>query len=98
MRRLLPARHRWCRAAGVARLALSEHNALPATGGVVMKAAVGDRIRTPGRHVGDAVRVGEVIAVRGADGDPPYLVRWDDGHEGVCAPGPETKVERAPLE
>jgi hypothetical protein len=62
-----------------------------------MKAAVGDRIRTPGRHVGDAVRVGEVIAVRGADGDPPYVVRWD-GREGVCAPGPETKVERAPLE
>ena len=59
-----------------------------------MKAAVGDRIRTPGRHVGDAARAGEVLEVRGAAEDPAYLVRWDDGHEGLCFPAPETRVER----
>ena len=58
-----------------------------------MKAAVGDRVRTPGRHVGDTPRSGEVLDVRGPGGTPPYLVRWDDGHEGVCVPGPETRVE-----
>ena len=61
--------------------------------GHLMKAVVGDRIRVPGRHVGDAVRCGEVIDVRGAEGQPPYDVRWDDGHEAVCFPGPETKLE-----
>ena len=58
-----------------------------------MNAAVGDRIRTPGRHVGDRSRYGEVVEVRGSATDPAYVVRWDDGHEGVCFPGAETRVE-----
>ncbi len=58
-----------------------------------MQAAVGDRITTPGRHVGDPVRSGEVIGVRGQGASTLYVVRWDDGHEAVCSPGPETKVE-----
>ncbi len=58
-----------------------------------MKATVGDRLHVPGRHVGEPGRDGEVLEVRGAQGDPPYLVKWDDGHSGVCVPGPETKVE-----
>ncbi len=58
-----------------------------------MKATVGDRICTPGRHVGDVGRAGEVTEVRGQADAPLYVVRWDDGHEGVCSPGPETKVE-----
>jgi hypothetical protein len=57
-----------------------------------MHAVIGDRIAIPGRHVGDAGRVGEVIEVRGPEGTPPFLVRWEDGHEGICYPGPETKV------
>lgn len=61
-----------------------------------MHAVVGDRILSPGRHVGDANRSGEVIDVRGADGGPPFVVRWDDGHEGVVFPGAETKVEHPP--
>lgn len=60
-----------------------------------MRATVGDRIRVPGRHVGDALREGEVTAVRGSSDAPLYVVRWDDGHEGVCSPGPETKVSQA---
>lgn len=58
-----------------------------------MHAVIGDRIAIPGRHVGDAGRVGEVIEVRGPEGTPPFVVRWEDGHEGVCYPGPETKVQ-----
>lgn len=57
-----------------------------------MRAVVGDRLSVPGRHVGDAVREGEVTEVREADGVLLYVVRWDDGHVGVCSPGPETRV------
>ncbi len=60
-----------------------------------MRATVGDRIHVPGRHVGDAVREGEVTAVRGTSDAPLLVVRWDDGREGVCSPGPEATVFRA---
>jgi hypothetical protein len=60
---------------------------------VVMHAAAGDRIAIPGRHVGDAGRVGEVREARGPNGTPPFVVRWQDGHEGICFPGPEARVE-----
>jgi hypothetical protein len=57
-----------------------------------MHAVVGDTIAIPGRHVGESGRLGRVIDVRGTDGGPPYVVRWDDGHESVCYPGPESRV------
>lgn len=60
-----------------------------------MRAQVDDRVVVPGRHVGDPVRSGRVVAVHGDDGAPPYVVRWDDGHEAVCCPGPETRIEHA---
>ena len=57
-----------------------------------MQAEVGDRISIPGRHVGDSVREGEVTEVRDRGGVLLYVVRWDDGHIGVCSPGPETRA------
>ena len=60
-----------------------------------MKAMVGDHIEVRGRHVGEESREGEVIDVRGADGGPPFLVRWSDGHEGLFFPGPDAAVEHA---
>jgi len=57
-----------------------------------MRAAVGDRISVPGRHVGDATREGEVTEVRGTSDTALYVVRWDDGHEGVCSLGAEARV------
>jgi hypothetical protein len=33
-----------------------------------------------------------VIDVRGSDGHPPYVIRWADGHEGICIPGPEARI------
>jgi len=30
--------------------------------------------------------------VHGHDGEPPYLVRWDDGHEGLFFPGPDARL------
>ncbi|GIF23363.1 hypothetical protein BJ973_000280 [Actinoplanes tereljensis] len=59
-----------------------------------MIAHVGDRIVVKGIHVGAAVRVGVITALRHADGTPPYEVRWlDDGHIGLIFPGPETHIE-----
>jgi hypothetical protein len=37
----------------------------------------------------------EIVEVRGADGGPPYLVRYEDGHEAVVFPGPDAVVEPA---
>ena len=57
-----------------------------------MHAVVGDTIAVPGRHVGDGGRIGQVVEVRGDGGHPPYVVRWQDGHQALCYPGPETRV------
>ena len=59
-----------------------------------MRATAGDRISIPGRHVGDVDRTGEVKEVKGTQEAPLYVVAWEDGHEGICSPGPETKVVR----
>jgi hypothetical protein len=46
------------------------------------------------------VRDGEIVGVRGADGGPPYEVRWSDSHvSGLFYPGPDAHVtmpEQAP--
>jgi hypothetical protein len=57
-----------------------------------MEAKEGDRIVIRGRTVGSPDRLGEVIGVRGADGSPPYVVRFDDGHESVIQPGPDFEL------
>jgi hypothetical protein len=51
-----------------------------------MQAAVGDRLHVHGNIVGHPERAGEIIEVRGAGGQPPYLVRFDDGHAGLVFP------------
>ncbi len=58
-----------------------------------MRASVGDRIVVKSKHVGENPRDGEVIEVHGTDGAPPFLVRWEDGHEGLVFPGPDTVIE-----
>ena len=59
-----------------------------------MKAAVGDRLVVKGHHVGEHDRDAEILEVRGGNGEPPYLVRWDDdGHEGLVFPGSDARVE-----
>jgi hypothetical protein len=58
-----------------------------------MQAAVGDRLHVHGKIVGSAERVGEIVEVHGSDGEPPYLVRFDDGHTTLVFPGPDAIVE-----
>ncbi|GAA2520137.1 DUF1918 domain-containing protein [Pilimelia columellifera subsp. columellifera] len=44
--------------------------------------------------VGGSDRIGEIIEVRGADGTPPYRVRYPDGHESLMFPGPDCVIEQ----
>lgn len=53
-----------------------------------MRAHVGDRIVLAAEHIDEPTRDGEVLEVRGADGGPPFVVRWTDGHTGLIYPGP----------
>jgi hypothetical protein len=56
-----------------------------------MNVSVGDRIRIHGRVVGSGDRLGQVIEVR----DDLLVVRYDDGHEGVLAPGSDCEISHA---
>ena len=58
-----------------------------------MEAHVGDRLVVKGHYVNEPVRDGEILEVHGPDGEPPYLVRWDDGHVSLVFPGPDAHVE-----
>lgn len=59
-----------------------------------MHANIGDRIVIKGHRVGEPERDCEIVEVRGADGGPPYLVRWDDsGHETLFFPGSDAALE-----
>ncbi|HEY5187360.1 MAG TPA: DUF1918 domain-containing protein [Actinomycetes bacterium] len=43
-----------------------------------MQAQVGDKIHVPSRTVGTHERCGRIVEVRGRNGEPPYVVRWDN--------------------
>jgi hypothetical protein len=57
-----------------------------------MRAVAGDRLQVRGRVVGVSDQRSEIIEVQGRDGSPLYLVRHDDGHEGLVFPGADTSV------
>lgn len=59
-----------------------------------MEAEQGDRIIVHGRNVGSTDRHGVILEVRGQGGAPPYLVRFDDGHETIMYPGGDFAVDR----
>jgi len=58
-----------------------------------MQAAKGDRLLIRGNCVGTPDKCGEIVEVHGKAGEPPYLVRFDDGHTGLVFPGPDAMVE-----
>jgi hypothetical protein len=57
-----------------------------------MRANVGDRLVVEGHTAEAHRREGRVMEARGPDGGPPYVVKWDDGHEGLVFPGPDAHV------
>ncbi|GAA2331294.1 DUF1918 domain-containing protein [Saccharopolyspora halophila] len=58
-----------------------------------MRATVGDRLHVHSRHIDEAEKFGEIVEVLGADGEPPYKVRYNDGHEGLVFPGSDCVIE-----
>ncbi|TMR93850.1 DUF1918 domain-containing protein [Nonomuraea basaltis] len=57
-----------------------------------MHANVGDTLLVHGHVVGQSDRKAVIVEVRGADGAPPFLVRYDDEHEQLVFPGPDAVV------
>ena len=58
-----------------------------------MEATTGDRICIHGSTVGQPDKNGEIVEVHGTSGEPPYLVKFDDGHTRLVFPGPDTIIE-----
>lgn len=58
-----------------------------------MQAHIGDRVHVHGHTVGTPDLWGEVLEVRGRQGQPPYLVAFNDGHHGLIFPGPDAVIE-----
>lgn len=63
-----------------------------------MHASVGDQLHVHSNTVGEADHLGEILEVRGANGEPPYLVRHPDGHESLVFPGPDAVVHPGPAD
>ena len=61
---------------------------------MTMHASVGDEIVIAGHVVGEAKRVGQIVEVRGTDGEPPYRVRWQDsGRTTLLYPGYDASIK-----
>jgi hypothetical protein len=58
-----------------------------------MRANRGDQLLMHGRTVGQHDRTAEIVEVMGTKGEPPYRVRFEDGHEAVISPGPDSVVQ-----
>jgi hypothetical protein len=61
----------------------------------MMRAVVGDRLVVLARHLEEGKRIGEILEVHGADGGPPYVVRWQgETATALVVPGPDAHLER----
>ncbi|WP_345669632.1 DUF1918 domain-containing protein [Streptomyces similanensis] len=60
-----------------------------------VNASVGDRYWVSHDGSGKEGRMVEILGVLGANGQPPYRVRGEDGVEAILSPGPDCVFERA---
>lgn len=70
----------------------------PVGAGVRAAARPGDEVVIRSHAVGLKERRGRIVAAKGADGGPPYLVQWaddphDEPHEVLFFPGPDADIE-----
>jgi Ala-tRNA(Pro) deacylase len=54
----------------------------------------GDLVEVPGRRLGDAGRLGEILEVLGAPEHAHYLVCWEDGHTSILYPHEGTIIRK----
>jgi hypothetical protein len=59
----------------------------------MLQARIGDRLHVHANVVGRGDRFGEIVEIRGADGAPPYVVRFEDGHTALVIPGADAVIE-----
>lgn len=58
-----------------------------------MRANVGDELIVGETEICGATRVGKIVAVKGSDGSPPYLVHWVAGdYDSLVSPWPGVRV------
>lgn len=60
------------------------------------RARTGDQVLVEGRKVGVAPRSGTILEVLGEPGSERYRIRWEDGHESVCAPSSDMTIKPKP--
>lgn len=61
-----------------------------------MHADKDDQLVVNSHDVDREPRTGRILEVHGAEGGPPYLVRWDDsGRTALVFPGPDAHVNPA---
>jgi hypothetical protein len=66
---------------------------IPIGGSLAMYANPGDIVVTPGRRADEHERQGEILEVCGADGGPPFIVRWLGGdHTALLFPGSSARI------
>jgi hypothetical protein len=58
-----------------------------------MEAHQGDQVVVEGTKIGQTRRSGQVVKVEGTMDHRRLWVRWEDGHESLFVPGPDTRVE-----
>jgi hypothetical protein len=58
-----------------------------------LRASKGDRLVVHGHHLGEPERDGKIVDVLGADGGPPFLVEWEDGHVSRLYPSSDAAVQ-----
>ena len=59
-----------------------------------LRARPGDRLVIHGHSLGERPRDAEILEVLGADGRPPFRVRWEDtGRESEIFPGSDAHVD-----
>jgi hypothetical protein len=58
-----------------------------------MRAQIGDRLHIHNNHTGASDQYGRIVEIRGANGTPPYLVEFPDGHTSLVYPGPDAVIE-----
>jgi hypothetical protein len=59
----------------------------------MMRAQVGDRLTIMSNRIQQPVREAEILEVRGEEGHPPFVVRWEDtGSQTLIYPGSDARI------
>jgi hypothetical protein len=69
---------------------------IPMTSKQQLRGRKGDRVLVEAHKVGAAARSGKILEVLGTAGAERYRIKWQDGHESVCAPSSDMRFVPKP--